>query len=447
MTEIGSSFFTNQSVQPTRRQFARSLAGAGLGVLGVPALLRGRGLAEKLNIALVGVGGRGADNLKALSGESIVALCDVDEHRLGEASKGHPQAKTYSDFRRMLDQVRDRIDAVVVSTPDHTHAVVAKAALDLGKHVYCEKPLTHSIHEARVLAEAAARQKVATQMGNAGHSSEGTRRVVEAIRAGAIGPVREVHAWTNRPIWPQGVDRPADSPPVPSTLDWDLWIGPAPERPYHPAYHPFKWRGWWDFGTGALGDMGCHIIDAAFWALDLRSPTSIEAESPPVHLHPEAAPIWSIVRYEFPAQGSRPPVKLAWYDGGKLPPLDLFDGRAPAKGSSGSIFVGEKGRMLVQQTRGQGFKLLPERDFTGFVAPKPTLPRSIGHHAEWVEACKTGKPTGTSFDYSGPLTELVLLGNVALRAGRKIEWDGTRPTNGSIDDLYIQRDYRAGWSL
>jgi predicted dehydrogenase len=447
MTDIGSSTFRDQSVQPTRRQFARTLAVAGLGILGVPALLRGRSLAEKLSIALVGVGGRGADNLKALSGENIVALCDVDEHRLGEAAKGHPQAKTYSDFRRMLDQVRDRIDAVVVTTPDHTHAVIAKAALDLGKHVYCEKPLTHSIHEARVLAETAVRQKVATQMGNAGHSSEGMRRVVEAIRAGVIGPVREVHAWTNRPIWPQGVDLPADRPPVPATLHWDLWIGPAPERPYHPAYHPFKWRGWWDFGTGALGDMGCHIIDAAFWALDLRSPRSIEAESPPVHLHPETAPAWSIVRYEFPAQDSRPPVKLAWYDGGKQPPLDLFDGRAPAKGSSGSIFVGDKGRMLVQQARGQGFKLLPERDFTGFVAPKPTLTRSIGHHAEWVEACKTGKPTGTSFDYSGPLTELVLLGNVAVRAGRKIEWDDTRPTNGSIDDLYIQRDYRAGWSL
>src|SRR4051794_11060463 len=292
MTDIGSTSFRDQSVQLTRRQFARTLAGAGLGILGIPALLRGRGLAEKLNIALVGVGGRGADNLKALSGENIVTLCDVDEHRLGEAAKGHPQAKTYSDFRRMLAQVRDRIDAVVVTTPDHTHAVIAKAALDLGKHVYCEKPLTHSIHEARVLAETAARQKVATQMGNAGHSSEGMRRVVEAIRAGAIGPVREVHAWTNRPIWPQGVDVPADHPPVPSTLKWDLWIGPAPERPYHPAYHPFKWRGWWDFGTGALGDMGCHIIDAAFWALDLRSPRSIDAESPPVQVHPETAPAW-----------------------------------------------------------------------------------------------------------------------------------------------------------
>jgi predicted dehydrogenase len=236
---------------------------------------------------------------------------------------------------------------------------------------------------------------------------------------------------------------------VPSHLHWELWLGPAPERPYHPAYHPFKWRGWWEFGTGALGDMGCHIIDTAFWALELGSPLSIEAESPPISLHPETAPACSIVRYEFPAHGDRPPVKLTWYDGGKLPPLDLFDGKPPAKESSGSIFVGEKGRLLVQRERGRGFKLLPEREFVGYVEPKPTLPRSPGHHLEWIEACKTGKPTGTSFDYSGPLTELVLLGNVALRAGRRIEWDssGHRSTNGSIVDIFIQRDNRAGWSL
>jgi predicted dehydrogenase len=439
------------SPQPTRRQFTSALATSALGILAVPAILRGRDVGEKLNIALVGVGGRGADNLKTVGGQgqNVIALCDVDDHRLDQAAKGHPRARTFHDFRRMFDELHRQIDAVVVSTPDHTHAVVAKAALDLGKHVYCEKPLTHSIHEARVLAESAARHKVATQMGNAGHSSEGTRRVVEAIRAGAIGPVREVHAWTNRPIWPQGIDLPADRTPVPSYLHWDLWLGPAPERPYHPAYHPFKWRGWWDFGTGALGDMGCHIIDAAFWALDLRSPRSVEAESPPAHDHPETAPKWSIVRYEFPAQGDRPPVKLTWYDGGKLPPLDLFDGHTPAKGSSGSIFVGEKGRLLVRREQGRSYTLLPERDFTGFVEPGPTLPRSPGHHAEWIEACKTGKPTGTSFDYSGPLTELVLLGNVALRAGRRIEWDGAtmRPTNGSIDDLFIHRDNRAGWSL
>jgi predicted dehydrogenase len=272
---------------------------------------------------------------------------------------------------------------------------------------------------------------------------------VEAIRAGAIGPIREVHAWTDRPIWPQAVDRPADRPLVPKSLHWELWLGPAPERPYHPAYHPFKWRGWWDFGTGALGDMGCHIIDVAFWALELGSPRIIEAESPPLHDHPETAPAWSIIRYEFPARGTRPPVKLTWYDGGKLPPPELFDGHAPAKGSNGSLFVGDKGRMLVGGERRRGFRLLPERDFKDFVAPKPTLPRSPGHHEEWIEACKTGKPTGTSFDYAGPLTELVLLGNVAIRAGRSIEWDGPamRSTSGSIDDPFIHREYRRGWAL
>jgi predicted dehydrogenase len=439
------------TVLSSRRQFAHTLTGSALGVLGMPALVRGRGAGEKLNIALIGAGGRGGDNLKAVSGENIVALCDVDENRLGEAAKGHAGARTYHDFRRMFDELHRQIDAVVVSTPDHTHAVAAKAALDLGKHVYCEKPLTHSIHEARVLAEAAARHKLATQMGNAGHSSEGTRRVVELIRSGAIGPIREVHAWTDRPIWPQAVDVPTGRPPVPKSLHWDLWLGPAPERPYHPAYHPFKWRGWWDFGTGALGDMGCHIIDAAFWALELRAPTSIEAESPPISPHPDTAPAWSIVRYDFPAHGSRPALTLTWYDGGKLPPSDLFDGHDPGKGSNGSLFVGTKGRLVVQRERGRPYRLLPEKDFAGLEVPKPTLPRSSGHHAEWIEACKTGKPTGTSFDYAGPLTELVLLGNVALRAGRRIDWDAAamRATSGSssIDDIYIRRDDRKGWSL
>jgi predicted dehydrogenase len=349
----------------------------------------------------------------------------------------------------MFDELHSQIDAVVVTTPDHTHAVIAKAALELDKHVYCEKPLTHSIQEARVLAETAKRHRVATQMGNAGHSSEGTRRVVELVRSGAIGPIREVHAWTNRPIWPQAIDRPSERPPVPSALDWDLWLGPAPERPFHPAYHPFKWRGWWDFGTGALGDMGCHIIDAAFWALELGSPSSVEAECPDLHLHPETGPSWSIVRYEFCAAGHRPPVKLTWYDGGKLPPPELFDGHTPAKDSSGSLFVGAKGRLLVQRERGRGYILLPEQEFKDFQPPKPTLPRSPGHHPEWIEACKTGKPCGTSFDYAGPLTELVLLGNVALRAGRKIDWDGPamRTNSGSIDDIFIHRENRPGWAL
>jgi predicted dehydrogenase len=401
---------------------------------------------ERLDVGFIGVDGRGAANLKAVSaaGENIAALCDIDDQRLARAAKTHAATKTYSDFRKLLEQ-KD-LDAVVITTPDHTHAVAAAAALRLGKHVYCEKPLTHSIHEARTLARLAAEARVATQMGNAGHSMEGTRRVVELVGAGAIGPVHEVHAWTNRPIWPQGVDRPSASQPVPAHVHWDLWLGPAPERPYDPAYHPFKWRGWWDFGTGALGDMGCHIFDPPYWALDLRYPTRVAAEGPA--RHPETAPPWSIVRYEFPARGAQPPVRLTWYDGGKLPPAELFDGAPPEPGSSGSVLVGTKGRLLVNHGRG-GNKLLPERDFAGFQAPEPTIPRSPGHHEEWIAACKTGSPTGTHFDYAAALTETVLLGNLALHSDRTIEWDAEnmRPRDGSLDDPYIRRDYRAGWSL
>jgi predicted dehydrogenase len=435
----------------SRREFLGRSAGmgAGLWVVGSRVLARGSAPNEKLNLGLIGVGGRGSANLKAVSGENIVALCDIDENTLGKAAEQLSAAKTHHDFRKLLEQ-KD-LDAVVVSTPDHTHAAAAVMALRLGKHVYCEKPLCHSVHEARVLARAAAGAKVATQMGNAGHSSEGTRRVVEALRAGVIGPVREVHAWTNRPIWPQGIaDRP-EPQPVPGHVHWDLWLGPAPERPYNAAYHPFKWRGWWDFGTGALGDMGCHVLDPAFWALELRDPESVDAEGPPANR--ETAPAWSIVRYEFPSRGDRPPVKLTWYDGGKRPPAELFDGQTPAEGSSGSVFVGDKGRLLVLHGGGRGgrgyYTLLPEREFEGYEGPEPSLPRSPGHHTEWIAACKTGDPTGTPFDYSGPLTEVVLLGNVALRAGRKVTWDAPRMRldDGPADDPFVRRDSRPGWSL
>jgi len=258
--------------------------------------------------------------------------------------------------------------------------------------------------------------------------------------------VHEVHAWTNRPIWPQGLDRPMENPPVPPNVRWDLWLGPAPSRPYHPAYHPFAWRGWWDFGTGALGDMGCHVLDPPFWALDLRYPTRVSAEAPP--RHPDTAPAWSIVRYEFPARGEQPPVVLTWYDGGKLPPSELFDGETPTPNSSGSVLVGAKGRLLVNHGRG-GNTLLPAREFADFRAPEPSLPRSPGHHQEWIEACKTGSPTGTHFDYAAALTETVLLGNLALHSGRTIAWDAPnmRPKDGPLDDLYIRREYRRGWSL
>jgi predicted dehydrogenase len=438
----------NPSRTTSRREFLQRSTGWGAGLWIVGSRVRGaeRSPSDRLNIGLIGVGGRGGNNLKTIAktGENVVALCDVDEERLGRAAEGFPKAKTFVDFRKLLGQ-KD-VDAVVVSTPDHTHAAAALLALRAGKHVYCEKPLCHSVHEARALARAAAETKLATQMGNTGHSSENTRRVVELIRAGAIGTVTEVHAWTNRPIWPQGVAERPPSRPAPKTVHWDLWLGPALERPYSAAYHPFKWRGWWDFGTGALGDMGCHIIDQAFWALDLRDPTVVEAESAPVNT--ETAPDWSVVRYAFPSREGRPALSLIWYDGGKLPPAHLFDGRLPAPGSSGNVFVGTKGRLLSAQGRG-GFRLLPERAFEGFEAPRPTLTRSPGHHQEWVEACKSGKPTGTHFGYAGPLTELVLLGNVALRAGRPVAWDAAnmRADHGRLDDLYLQRDDREGWSV
>jgi predicted dehydrogenase len=294
-----------------------------------------------------------------------------------------------------------------------------------------------------MVAQAAARRKVATQMGNQGHSSDQSRRNVELIRSGVLGPIREVHAWTDRPIWPQGIDRPAESQPVPEHIHWDMWLGPAPERPYHSAYMPFRWRGWWDFGTSALGDMACHILDVAFWALDLGAPTTVEAEGPAVH--PETAPAWMIVRYEFPAKGGRPPVKLTWYDGGKRPSRDLIDGNEYA--DNGLLFIGDKGRMYAAHD-GRS-RLLPESDFADFKAPEPSIPSSPGHHEEWIQACKTGSPTGTNFAYSAALTEVVLLGNVAYRVGHRLEWDSKKlaASNCREADRYIRREYRKGWSL
>ncbi len=427
----------------TRRRFLRSTAATAAGLFAAPAFLRANSLNEKLNLGLIGVGNKGAENLKNLADQNVVALCDVDENFLNAASQKHPGAKQYRDFRKMLEQ-RD-IDAVVVTIPDHNHAVAAMAAIQLGKHVYCEKPLTHDLHEARQLARAAREHKVATQMGNGGHASDSLRSAVEWIQAGVIGPVGEVHAWTDRPIWPQGITRPADTPPIPKSIDWDLWIGSAPMRPYHPGYHPFKWRGWWDFGTGALGDMGCHIIDAAFWSLKLGYPESVEAESSPVNN--ETAPSWSIVRYQFPARGELPPVKLTWYDGGKLPAGELLDLAADEKfPKNGSLFVGSKGRLLLLQGKSE---LLPEKEWRDFQPPPKTIPRSSGHYAEWIAACKGGPAAFSNFNYAGPLTELVLLGNIALRLGRKIQWDGRnlKARNAPEADRYIRREYRKGWNL
>ncbi|MHC4475407.1 MAG: Gfo/Idh/MocA family protein [Planctomycetota bacterium] len=436
-----------------RRDFLRSTATTAAAFTIVPRhVLGGPGHtppSEKLNIAGIGAGGRGGGNINACSSENIVALCDVDDEKAKETFEKFPQVKKYRDFRQMLEKEDKNIDAVIVSTPDHVHAVASMMAIKMGKHVYCEKPLTHSVYEARMLTEAARKYKVATQMGNQGRSGEGTRLICEWIWAGAIGDVREVHAWTDRPIWPQGIDRPEDVSPVPPTLDWDLWLGPAPYRPYvEKVYCPFVWRGWWDFGTGALGDMACHIIDPVFLALKLGHPTSIRAVSTPVNS--ETAPLASIVEYEFPARAGMPPVKLTWYDGELRPtdPEELEPGRRMGSRNGGALFVGDKGK-LVCGCYGKSPRLIPESKMQTFERPPKTLPRVEGHREDWIQACKGGKPACSNFDYAGPLTEVVVLGNLAIRTRKKLDWDGPnmKCTNVPEANDYVRRQYRAGWTL
>lgn len=427
-------------------------AGAGLWMIGAGPNARAYQANEKVNVAIIGGGGRGGAHVEGMpdAGGVLVALCDVDHHMMADAIKNNPKAALYHDFRKMLDEKHKEIDAVAVATPDHTHAPAASAAMKLGKHCYCEKPLTHSIHEARHLTELARKQGVATQMGNQGQSGESTRRVVEIVRSGAIGPVKEVHAWTNRPIWPQGLDEPATVDAVPENLKWDLWLGPASDRPFvgNKTYHPFAWRGWWDFGTGALGDMACHIVNAAYWALDLKYPSSIEVVEADTR-KPRNGPKWEILRYQFPARGDMPPVAFTWYDGGKLPPKELFDGEEVREG--GSLLIGEKGKLYIRSDYGDNALLLPKSQFEGFKNPPESLPRSPGHHKDFIAGCKnpTGHKPCSNFDYSGPLTEMVLLGVVAFRVGKKLEWDGPnmKATNCPEAEQFIKTEYRKGWEL
>ena len=409
---------------------------------------------EKLNIAGIGIAGRGADVLDGVKSQNIVALCDVDWKHAAGTFKRFPNAKKYRDFRKMLEEEDKNIDAVTVATPDHVHAAASIMAIKMGKHVYCEKPLTHSVYEARKVAEAAREHKVATQMGNQGQASEETRLMCEYIWDGAIGPVREVHVWTDRPsqglfnvYWPQGVDRPKEEPPVPEWLDWDLWLGPAPYRPYHSCYLPFAWRGWWDFGTGALGDIGCHSLDPVFRALKLGHPTTVEAACTLVNK--ETYPVASTVHYQFPARGDMPPVKLTWYDGGLRPPRPEELDQGQEFGEGGTLFVGDKGKMLRH-------RLIPESRMKEYGKPPQKIPRSPGHFEEWIEACKGGKPAGSNFDHAGLLAEVVLLGNVALRVElrekltrMKLLWDGPnmKITNLPEANQFLQREYRKGWTL
>ncbi len=420
-----------------RREILRGAAALGLAsTLGARAKA---GPNEKLNIGIVGTSGRALGNIEGVEGENIVAVCDIDERLLGEAKGKFTKAEAFDDFRRLIE--RKGVDAVVISTADHTHAPAAAMALRMGKPVYCEKPLTHSVYEARVVAGLAAEAKVATQMGTQIHATDNYRRVVELVRSGAIGPVKDVHVWCTGKTW-SGGSRPTDSPPVPSYLKWDLWLGPAPERPYNPTYLPANWRRWWDFGNGTLGDMACHVMDLPFWALGLRHPTTIEATGPPVDS--ETTPAGLEVKYEFPAIGDRGPVSLTWYDGDRKPAI-LAENKLPAWGL-GVLFVGEKG--MLQADYGRRL-LFPEAQFKDFEPPAPSIPASIGHHAEWIAACKDGRPTTCNFDYSGALTECVLLGNVAYRAGRKLEWDAVnlKATNCPEAEAFLRRDYRKGWTL
>ncbi len=451
----------------SRRTFLGNAATAGAAFTIIPRhVLGGPGQkppSETLNVAAVGIGGMGKNNIKAVAqgGENIVALCDVDMEYARDIFERYPKAKRYTDYRKMLEKQKD-IDAVIIATPDHTHSVIAAAAMKMGKGVYVQKPISRTITEARKLTEIARETGVATQMGNQGHSGDGVRLICEWIWAGAIGPVREVHAWTNRPVWPQGIHPPRGRALVPRTLDWDLWLGPAAERSYHPAYLPRKWRGWWDFGCGAIGDMACHVLDPVFWALKLGSPGSVEASSPTVFVDrgvmkdtlAYTAPVASIIRYQFPKRQNMPPLKVTWFDGGLQPPRpdELEPGRRMGSGKSGVIFIGDKGKLMCGEY-GDSPRLIPESKMRAFEQPEKTLERipmgSAGHEMDWIRACKDGKPACSNFDYSGPMTETALLGNVAIRMGKYIEWDGEKmkAVNAPEADEFIQHAYREGWSL
>jgi predicted dehydrogenase len=409
---------------------------------------------EKLNIAGIGIGGMGGGNLKQLEAENIVALCDVDLDNAAHTINRYPNAKVYQDYREMLDKQKD-IDAVLIATPDHTHAVISMAAIKAGKHVYCQKPLTHDVYEARMLAKAAREAGVTTQMGIQGHSGEGHRLICEWIWAGLIGEIREVDAWCSLSYYPWGhagwsckwSERPKETPPVPPKMNWDLWIGPAPMRPYHRAYHPATWRCWWDFGNGMMGDRGAHTLDAVFAALKLTPPTSVDATS--CGNTPEIHPLSAIVTFQFPERAGMPPLKLTWYEGTTPPrPADLEDGRKmPAEG--GVFFKGSKGTIMCG-VYGESPRIIPEAKMKEVKLPDKTIPRVKGtHEQDWAACCKECKPAGANFDYSGPLTEICMLGNIATRVDARIQWDAEnmKVTNLPDANKYVHTEYRQGWSL
>jgi predicted dehydrogenase len=437
----------------SRRRFLSTMLAASA----APAFLRAQGVGNKLNVAVIGCGGRGEGNLGEIAsvGENIVALCDVNQKNLEKAAKRFPQAKTFSDFRKMYDSFKD-FDAVAVSTAEHTHAFATLPALKMGKHVYCEKPLTHNVWETRKIREAAKAAKVATQMGTQIHATNNYRRVVELVQSGAIGPVRECHVWVSR-AWglqsPEAAkrngdivsvqERPTEAQTPPAFFDWDLFLGPAAERPYNEVYFPGpKWYRWWDFGSGTMSDLGSHFNDLPFWALKLDAPKTIVASAGPAHL--ELAPASMFASYEYGPRGDMPAVKLTWHQG-EVKPAIWTEKKIPQWGD-GILFIGDKGMLLANYGK---YTLLPEETFKNFKAPEPTIANSIGHHKEWLLACKTGTPTTCNFDYSGGLTEANHLGNVAFRVGKKIEWDPAKLEcpNAPEAQKFIKREYRKGWDF
>ncbi len=426
----------------TRREMigAGAAACSGYWAAGGAPAARPRSPNDKLNVACIGVGGRGASNVDGMAGENIVALCDADDKRAAATYKKYPAPKKYRDFRRMFDELDKQIDAVVVSTPDHTHFHPALRALQAGKHLYCEKPLAHSVWEVRALTRLARQKKVATQLGTQHHANESMRRVVELVRSGSIGEVRVCYSWqiSNRGM----PEIPTEFPPAPEHLDWDLWLGPAAWRPYSPAYCPYHWRFWWDFGTGESGNNGCHFMDIPFWALELKTPARVEASGGPVD--PQRSPRSLIARYEFPARGEHPPLTLHCSHAKDAPPI-LRELGLPEEGYN-NLFLGSMGMLLCGY---KNHKLFPEAKFAGFQPPPQTIPRSPGFYREWIDACKGGKPSTCNFDYSGPLTEAVLLGNVAYRLGEPFDWDAEdlKAKGKPKADELIRPPFRDGWKV
>jgi predicted dehydrogenase len=433
----------------TRREFLKVTAATGVGfwVAGGLQAQESKSPNEKIRMASVGVGGKGSsDSSDAGSRGEMVAICDVDTARLEGAGKKWPNAKQYTDYRKMLEEMGEKIDAVTVSTPDHNHAPAGLMAMRMGKHCFCQKPMTHSIYEARLMGQTAKEKGVATQMGNQGTAGSDLRKAAAMMRAGRLGTVTEVHVWTNRPIWPQGGERPAPQDP-PANLKWEQWIGPAPMRPYGPGYHPFSWRGWWDFGTGALGDMACHTMNMPYMGLDLRDPVSVQAETSGHNR--DSYPKWSIITYEFPANDWRPALKMFWYDGGKKPDPAVLDGDAP-KGS-GCVVIGSKGKLYSGNDYGGIDKIYGDVDTSEI-----EFKRSPGHFEEWVIAIRGGEPAMSNFPgYASPLTETVLLGNLAVWVanepgqGQKVEWDAENLKARNISGLeqIIKPVYRDGYKL